>query len=133
VYEDMGEIAIEALKAKAPLAQVDWVNDDGEVSRPAFALNGPWREQLAWLLHGNGAPLIEYHGGLIHLLSDPESPELPRYPGVPPDMEPKAGKSLGAKLDDLIIHVRSCPGGDQLTQREVAQVLNHQWFRANAG
>ena len=129
LYEDLGEIAIEALRAGAPLAQAVWVNDDGEAVRPAFAPGGPYREQLEWLLHGNGAPLIEYHGGLVYLLSDPESAELPRYPGVPPDEEPKAGKSLGTRLDDLIILVRSCPGGDQLTQREVATVINHPWFR----
>lgn len=129
LYQDLGEIAIEALKAGAELAQIDWVNEDGEVSRPALALGGPYREQLEWLLHGNGAPLAEYHGGLILLLSDPESAELPRYPGVPPDTEPKAGKSLGEKLDHLIVLVRSCPGGDQLTQREVATVINSPGFR----
>jgi hypothetical protein len=53
----------------------------------------------------------------------------PRYPGVPPDEEPKAGKSLASKLDNLIILIRSCPGGSALTQREVATVINHQWFR----
>lgn len=29
--------------------------------------------------------------------------------------------------------VRSCPGGDRLTQREVAEVINHQWFRETFG
>ena len=51
--------------------------------------------------------------------------ELPRYPGVPQGVEPKAGKSLGAKLDDLINLVRSCPDGNELTQRETGEVINH--------
>jgi hypothetical protein len=76
------------------------VNDDGEISRPAFALSGPWREQVSWLLHGNGVPLVEYCGGLIYLLSDAESARLPRYTGDPHDVE-RAGKTLDAKLDKL--------------------------------
>jgi hypothetical protein len=59
--------------------------------------------------------------------------ELPRYPGVPEGVNPKAGKSLGEKLDHLIVLVRSCPGGDALTQREVAEVVNHPWFRETFG
>ena len=53
---------------------------------------GPWREQLEWLTRGNGAPLIEYHGGLAYLLSDPVAAEQPRYPGAPPGTDPKAGR-----------------------------------------
>ena len=36
---------------------------------------------------------------------------------------------MGPVLDKLIILIRSCPGGDQLTQREVAEVINHPQFR----
>lgn len=133
VYEDLIDLGIESLKAGAEFARVQWVNEDGEVTLPIAQLNGPWREQLEWLLHGNGAPLIQYHGGLLCLLSDPWSPELPRYPGVPPDEEPKAGKSFGTRLDNLILIIRSCKGGDYLTQREVAEVINNPWFRQAFG
>ena len=74
------------------------MDEDGEVSRPAFSLNGPWREQLEWLLRGNGCPLIEYRGGLISLAQRPGVPRAAQIPGVPPDTEPKAG-GLGARLD----------------------------------
>jgi hypothetical protein len=122
LYSDLAAMGIESLKAGAPLAQLD-------ASLPCASLDGPWREQLEWLLTGNGAPLIECHGGLVYLLSDPVPAELPRYPGVPEGVEPKAGKSLGGKLDDLMTLVRSCPGGEALTQREVATVINNEWFR----
>ena len=41
LYLDLADLGIESLKAGAPLAQIDWVDEDGEVSRPAFSLNGP--------------------------------------------------------------------------------------------
>jgi hypothetical protein len=126
LYSDLADLGIESLKAGAEFAQLD-------ASLPCASLGGAWRQQLEWLLHGNGAPLIEYHGGLVYLLSDPVYAELPRYPGVPEGVNPKAGKSLGEKLDHLIVLVRSCPGGDALTQREVAAVINHPWFRATFG
>ena len=126
LYSDLADLAIESLKAGAEFAQLD-------TSLPCASLGGPWHQQLEWLLHGNGAPLIEYHGGLVYLLSDPVPAELPRYPGVPEGVNPKAGKSLGEKLDHLIVLVRSCPGGDALTQREVAEVINHPWFRETFG
>jgi hypothetical protein len=126
LYSDLADLGIESLKAGAEFAQLD-------ASLPCASLDGPWRQQLEWLLHGNGAPLIEYHGGLAYLLSDPVAAELPRYPGVSDGVNPKAGKSLGEKLDHLIVLVRSCPGGDELTQREVAEVINHPWFRETFG
>ena len=54
LYWDLADLAIEAIRSGAPLAQV---RTEG---RPAFQLNGPWRDQVAWLLTGNGAALIEH-------------------------------------------------------------------------
>jgi hypothetical protein len=65
LYEDLVDLAIEAIRSGAPLAQV---RTEG---RSAFQLNGPWRDQVAWLLTGNGAALFEHRGGLITLLADP--------------------------------------------------------------
>jgi hypothetical protein len=126
LYSDLADLSIESLKAGAEFAQLD-------ASLPCASIDGPWRQQLEWLLHGNGAPLIEYHGGLVYLLSDPVTAELPRYPGVPDWIEPKAGKSLGEKLDHLIVMVRSVPGGEAMTQREEAEVINNAWFRKTFG
>ena len=126
LYSDLAGLGIESLKSGAPLAQID-------ASLPCASLSGPWREQLEWLLTGNGVPLIEYHGGLFFLLSDPVPAELPRYPGVPEGVNPKAGRSFGEKLDDLMTLVRSCPGGEPMTQREVGAVINHEWFRETFG
>ena len=126
VYLDLAELATGALEAGAQYAQAD-------ASALLADPGGPWREQLEWLTRGNGAPLIEYHGGLAYLLSDPVAAEQPRYPGAPPGTDPKAGRSFGTRLDQLIVLIRSTPGGDQLTQREVARVINHPWFREEFG
>ena len=78
LYEDLADLAIEAIRSGAPLAQV---RTEG---CPAFQLNGPWRDQVGWLLTGNGAALIEHRGGLITLLADPRAQPQSRYPGRPP-------------------------------------------------
>ena len=93
LYEDLGEAGIESLKAGAELAQVDWAEPGGAVTRPAYALSGPWREQMQWLLHGNGAPLIEYHGGLIYLLSDPVTAEKAGIPASRPASTPRPARA----------------------------------------
>jgi hypothetical protein len=126
-YEALIDSAIRAVGSGAPLAQV---KTEG---CPAFQFSGPWREQLEYLLHGDGVPLIELAGGLITLLGDPESDPKPAYPGVPEGVNPKAGKSFGTKLDDLILIIRSCEGGDKLTQREIATIINHASFREAFG
>ena len=129
LYWDLADLAIEAIRSGAPLAQV---RTEG---RPAFQLNGPWRNQVAWLLTGNGAALIEHRGGLITLLPDPEARPQSRYPGAPPDLIPgNPGRSWKAgMLDYYVLMIRGCPGGEDLTQRKVCEVLNHQWFRTVCG
>ncbi len=126
-YEALIDSAIRAVEGGAPLAQV---RTEG---CPAWQPDGPWCEQLAYLLHGDGVPLIELAGGLITLLGDPESDPKDPYPGVPEGVNPKAGKSFGTKLDDLILIIRSCEGGDKLTQREIATIINHASFREAFG
>jgi len=129
LYEDLADLAIEAIRSGAPLAQVQ------TEGRPAFQLNGPWRDQVRWLLTGNGQALIEHRGGLITLLADPKSRPQSRYPGAPPDMIPgNPGRSWKAEmLDYYVLMVRGCPGGEDLTQRQVCEVLNHEWFRTVRG
>jgi len=114
LYESLADRAIEELKVGAPVAQVP------TKGCPAFQLNGPWREQLRWLLTGNGAALIQHRGGLITLLADPASSPQSRYPGAPPDMIPgNPGRSWKAgMLDYYVLMIRGCPGGEDLTQRQ---------------
>lgn len=126
-YRAMIDAGIRAIEAGAPLAQFS------TRGCPSFQLSGPWREQIEWLLHGDGVPLIEMAGGVIKLLGDPRSEPKTPYPGVPEGVNPKAGKSMGPKLDDLINIVRSCKDGDSLTQRGIATIINHASFREALG
>lgn len=127
LYERLCADGIKALQDGAPAARFR--------AGPDLKLNGPWREQLEWLLTGNGAALIGYAGGLIALLSDPESEKQSAYPGAPDDMmRGNPGRSwTTAEKDYWISVIRGCPEGAALTQRQLGTVLNGAGFRQAFG
>jgi hypothetical protein len=100
-------------------------------ARCQASLRGKFGAQLAWLLHGNGAPLVEHvKGNVWRLLKDPEGPKQNPYPGVPEGQEPRwTKKHVGRRLAQLVYLIRSDMDGASLTNREVAEVLNNQVFR----
>lgn len=105
--------------------QVRTLLESGSSDPRIETVPGKFDAELEWLSQGNGAPLLVRDGRFIRLLRDPVSTEpQPRYPGCPPGVNPKAGRTLGEKGRMIILWIRSTSWGSRLTQRDSMRVAN---------
>lgn len=81
-------------------------------------------EKIEWLVKGNGCPLIKVEDGYATLLRDREPAENPRYPGCPQGVNPKAGKTMGEKLETAIAIVMASSWGKKLSHVDITRVIN---------